>query len=777
MNSSFLTITSLIMAASAVAACATEFQVAAATGSDSNPGTKRAPFRTIQHAADLAQPCDVITVQAGIYRELVNPPRGGDSDRNRITYQAAPGQKVVITGSEIANHWERVTNDTWRTTIPNSFFGQFNPYADLIHGDWFNPEGRRHHTGCVYLNGDWLMEAAHLDDALKPAGSTPLWFALVNGVDEEVPESEYLINLASFKPGDGSLVPAAQSAARHGTQLADCSEGGQCAGFIRKGDWLRFDNVDFGTGTESVTLRAAAAGGAGGIVELHLEQADGELLGTCEVPATGDWQKWQSFAAGIKRTEGKRNLCVVFQPGQPAKPDERFKAAADSTVIYAQFPGVYPIEQAVEINVRQTVFTPEKTGVNYLTVRGFDLRNAATPWAPPTARQIGVISAYWCKGWIIENNEISYSKCCGVALGKYGDAWDNRAGSAEGYVGTLTRALTNGWNRATVGSHLVRHNHIHHCEQTGVVGSLGCSFSTVTGNDIHDIHVRQLFGGAEMAGIKFHGAIDVIISRNHIHHCGDASGLWLDWMAQGAEVTGNLMHDNTGSLGDIFCEMQHGPILMANNSLLSKRMSFALNSQGIAVVHNLISGPLRNMRGDKRATPFHKAHATELAGMHADSSQNDSGDHRFYNNLFVAPCNLHALDNSALPCFAAGNVYTMGSQPSKFDADPLLCPDFDPGVALTEKPDGWYLTLTGDKLWRTAQTRRQVTTALLGEAKVSGCAYENPDGSPLRVNTDYFGKKRSARNPSAGPFEKIPDGRQQIKVWPVAAPEKSHGLY
>jgi alpha-N-arabinofuranosidase len=297
-------------------------------------------------------------------------------------------------------------------------------------------------------------------------------------------------------------------------------------------------------------------------------------------------------------------------PVAAAEPEylvKRFKPPANSTLIYAQFPGVNPNDKDVEINVRQTVFTPEKGGVNYLTLRGFDLRNGATPWAPPTAGQIGIVSAYWCKGWIVEDNQISYATCCGIALGKYSDEWDNRAESAEGYVGTLTRALTHGWNRATVGGHIVRNNHIHHCEQTGVVGSLGCSFSTVTGNVIHDIHIRQLFGGAEMAGIKFHGAIDVEISRNHIYRCYDVSGIWLDWMAQGAHVMGNLLHDNTGGLGEIFLEMQHGPMLVANNLLLSKRMSFALNSQGIAAVHNLITGPIQNMRSDTRATPYRRA--------------------------------------------------------------------------------------------------------------------------------------------------------------------------
>ena len=46
-----------------------------------------------------------------------------------------------------------------------------------------------------------------------------------------------------------------------------------------------------------------------------------------------------------------------------------------------------------------------------------------------------------------------------------------------------------------------------------------------------------------MAGIKFHGAIDVVISRQP-HLPRPCLGVWLDWMAQGTQVTGNLFHDN-----------------------------------------------------------------------------------------------------------------------------------------------------------------------------------------------------------------------------------------
>jgi alpha-L-arabinofuranosidase len=741
----------LLLALSSTAAIAREYHVWA-TGDDRGNGSPAQMLKTISAAARLAQPGDTITVHEGVYREEVAPPRGGESDAQRIVYQAAPGEKVVVTGSEVAKNWNKVSGDTWKTTLPSRYFGKFNPYRDLIHGDWFGANGRQHHTGAVYVHGDWLQEAPNLPAVMQPAGATPLWYAKVDGVSS----AEYLVNIAWLKPADGHKVPAARTAARKGTRVAACSEGGNCVGFIRGGDWLRYDGVDFGAGADRLQLRVASATESS-VIEVRSDSADGQLLGTAKVDSTGDWQHWTTATVAIPQIAGKKNICLVITAP---------RVATDNTTIWAQFPAVDPNREPVEINVRQTVFYPPKPGVNYLTVRGFTLEHAATPWAPPTAEQKAIIGTHWSKGWIIENNVIRYSKCCGVALGKYGDEWDNRAESAEGYVGTIHRGLANGWHKGTIGNHVVRGNHISHCEQTGVVGSLGCAFSTVTGNEIHEIHVHQLFGGAEMAGIKFHGAIDVTISRNHIYRCGNAAGIWLDWMAQGAHVTGNLMHDNFGGCGDIFFEMQHGPIFVANNLLLSKRRVFEMNSQGIAFAHNLITGGIYSYRGDTRITPFHTGHSTALAGMYP-AAQGDSGDHRFYNNLFVAPCNLHAIDGAVLPCFAAGNVFTAGTQPSKFDTDAVLDAKFNPEVKLEKKNDGWYLSLREDKSWA-AQPRQLVTTALLGKTKVSHAAYDNVDATPIRLDTDYFGHKRSDTNPCPGPFELPAGGAHVLKVWPRA---------
>ena len=415
-----------------------------------------------------------------------------------------------------------------------------------------------------------------------------------------------------------------------------------------------------------------------------------------------------------------------------------------------------PNEELVEINVRRTVFYPKKPGINYITVRGFVMRDAATPWAPPTAEQIGLIGTHWSKGWVIENNEISHSACSGIALGKYGDQWDNQsANSAEGYVNTIERALDNGWSKETIGHHIVRNNIISHCEQAGIVGSLGAAFSTITGNTVHDIHVRRLFSGDEMAAIKIHGAIDMEISHNHLYRSW--MGLWLDWMAQGTRVSGNLFHDHLDQ--DLFVEVNHGPLVVDNNIFLS-RVTLLNRSQGTAYIHNLFAGRLNVNVHDSRMTPFLKAHSTALAGLH----DNPGGDDRFYNNVFLEHADLSPYDSAPLAVQMDGNVFLKGATPSSHEKDPLVKPEFNPALELVEEADGFYLTPRLDKAWAAERIRAFVTTDLLGHAVIPDLPFLQPNGAHIRIDTDFFGAPRGDMYPMPGPFENPSPGVLQLNV-------------
>jgi len=65
-----------------------------------------------------------------------------------------------------------------------------------------------------------------------------------------------------------------------------------------------------------------------------------------------------------------------------------------------------------------------------------------------------------------------------------------------------------------------------------------------------------------------------------------------------------------------------------------------------------------------------------------------------------------------------------------------------------------------------------VTTGFLGKAVVPNASYEQPDGSPIRIATDYLGTRREKGNPFPGPFELSKEGTQALKVRSASTPRQ-----
>ncbi len=131
--------------------------------------------------------------------------------------------------------------------------------------------------------------------------------------------------------------------------------------------------------------------------------------------------------------------------------------------------------------------------------------------------------------------------------------------------------------------------------------------------------------------------------------------------------------------------------------------------------------------------------------------------------LLALSCSVCAADLYVAP---GGNDTGPGTlaKPSKHETNPLVQPEVDPEIKLAEKPDGVILRMTLDRVW-VSRKRHLLTSALLGKAKPPNLPYEQPDGSPYRIDTDYFGNKRNTAHPCAGPFEHKGQGRLELKVW------------
>ena len=656
--------------------------VNANAGYDGN-GTSQMPFRHINDAAKIAQPGDEVLVAPGIYREYVDPVYAG-TEEARITYRSTEPLQAVITGAEQIKTWELYEGNVWVCRVPNSIFGNYNPYTTFVYGDWYFARADKH-TGCVYLNDKALYETSSLLDCIKG-------------------------------------------------EVYECS-------------WVPEDSV----------------------------------------------YKWYT-----EQDEEK-----------------------DETVIYANFQGKNPNEENVEINVRRECFMPSATGRNYITVSGFNINKAATTWAPPAAFQDGMIGPHWSKGWIIEDCDISNSKCAGISVGKYLDPANDHYFTYK-YVKSPTqmerdavcRGQYHGWLKENIGGHIIRRNNIHHCEQGGIIGRMGGVFSLIEDNHIHHNNNMMEQGGAEIAGIKMHAAIDVTMRRNHIHHC--TMGIWCDWEAQGTRLSQNLLHDNQrpafakvlkgGMMSqDIFVEVSHGPTLIDHNIMLSEA-SLRFATQGVAMVHNLICGALTCVGEGTgwRYTPYHIPHRTEVMGFMTFLH----GDDRFYNNIFVQkwpdkdviimhdsndgfdtenrkagtwmfdeyptyeewkaqfdfsqPANMSALEPvhfGHLPVWTEGNAYLGGAKACKNEVNGLISSE-DVKVELLEKDGNYYLdTNIYDCL--KAFMGRMINTDVLGMAFEPEQRFENPDGTDIQFDKDYFGGHRGV-DVIPGPFANAEDAKKPL---------------
>lgn len=460
-----------------------------------------------------------------------------------------------------------------------------------------------------------------------------------------------------------------------------------------------------------------------------------------------------------------------------------------STTIFANFHDFNPNEELVEINVRKCVFYPEQTGIDYITVRGFEMCHAATPWSPPTADQPGLIGAHWSKGWIIEDNIIHDSKCSGISIGKEistGDNFRTKRKDKPGYLYQLESVFSAKracWSKEKIGSHIIRNNTIYDCGQNGIVGHLGCVFSEIYNNHIYNIGIKREFYGHEIAGIKLHAAIDVQIVNNRIHNC--SLGTWLDWQTQGTRVSKNLFYKNNR---DLFVEVSHGPYLVDHNILGS---DYAIDNvaQGGAYINNLIYGKMVQRKVLERSTPYHIPHSTEIAG----SAVVYGGDDRFKNNIFIGrdtdgvvgtahfndytnsleeyieevakkePGDLNIFLTVEQPVYIDNNMYLNGAVPYEKENNKILLEDFSPELEIIEEENEVYLVCELPDEFEEFLGEVH-TTNTLERVRIVDAHFENPDGSELFLDEDYFGESKKERS-VLGPINKLKKGKNKVKVW------------
>lgn len=650
-------------------------------------GSKNKPFKKIQDAAEIAVAGDEIVVAPGIYREYVNPKNGGTEEK-RITYRSEKPLAAHITGAEEIKNWTKLEDNVYTTRVSNKIFGDYNPYKTLVSGDWFIAYMIAH-TGDVFLNGKSMYEVQSLEEVKNPKVFVPSW-------DQEF--SLYTWFVEQDEKNDESVFYANFQGKNPNTENVEITVRRNC--FYPSKEGNSFITLSGFTVSQAATQWAPPTAYQEGMIGPHWSK--GWIIEDCEV--------YESKCSGI-------SLGKYLQPNN------------DNKWLKWKFKDGTQTERDCICQAQVEGWSKEKIGSHI--IRRCNIHDCG---------QTGIVGHLGGVFSIIEDNHIHHI--------------NNKQNLAGAEIGGIKM-------HAAIDC-IFRRNHIHNCTR-GIWLDWQAQGTRVTQNFFHD------------------------------------NVLPMDYN-QNKESMG-------GCAEDLFIEVSHGPTLLDNNIFLSDK-SIKLATQGVALVHNLIAGSLVAVGkgvnngaatlSSPRYTPYHMPHRTEIAGFMTILH----GDCKFYNNIFIQQPIRPALEEGMKACEADDNEWDDGN---------IICgtfkyddyPTFDEWVKLfdgycgmgSEKTDRYYSKLpvwsenniyfngakpmkkeinafVDDKnkitiSYKEKDGKPMLETNLFDYLPETKCKvihtddimmafepeekYENPDGTPITFDTDFFGNKRT-NPPIPGPF-------------------------
>ena len=652
-------------------------------------GSKEAPFQYISQAASVAAPGDVVCVLPGIYREWVDPQNAGTPDQ-RITYISTEPLKAVITGAERITSWELYEGQVWKVCVDNSIFTYRNPYTTRAAGDWLDSSIVAH-LGDVFLNGKSLYEVDSLGSVLKPETYLPSWdpeFSVYTWYTEQDVQKDQTVIYANFHGKDPNK------------ENVEISVRPAC--FYPSREGIGYITLSGFTVCEAATQWAPPTAYQEGMIGPHWSK--GWIIEDCEI--------YESKCSGISL-------------GKYKQPEN------DNKWLHEKYKDGTQTERECICQAQREGWSKDRIGSHI--VRRCNIHHCG---------QTGIVGHLGGVFSVIEDNHIHHI--------------NNKQNLAGAEIGGIKM-------HAAIDVQ-IRRNHFHHC-------------------------TRGLWLDWQAQGTR--------VTQNLFHHNA------LPNLPDDPVLCPDPAKAMQGTGEDIFIEVSHGPTLVDNNLLLSVR-SLKLPTQGVAVVHNLIAGGLVSVsigvnNGSKslnspRYTPYHVQHQTEIAGFMTILH----GDMRFYNNIFIQqpmnPILKAAMENMGnnewedgnikvgtfpyddyptfdewdaefkgncgmgsapsdryymhLPVWSAGNVYCNSAQAWKKEINPEYLEQIQFAI---EEENGALCVKTDlyDKIRESGRSR--IATENLGTAFEPEQPFENPDGSPIVLDKDYFGNQYSA-HPLPGPF-------------------------
>ncbi|MCR5094307.1 MAG: right-handed parallel beta-helix repeat-containing protein [Lachnospiraceae bacterium] len=604
----------------------------------------------------------------------------------RITYHSVRKGGAVISAAESVKTWKKLRGSVWTARIDNRIFGARNPYKTLIRGDWYIPS-KAMHTGEVFLNDKSLYEVTSLKEVRNPVPSKVSW---------DPAFSVYTWYCEQDDATDETILYANFHEFDPNKENVEISVRPYC--FYPTAEGRGYITLSGFKIEKAATQWAPPTAYQEGMVGPHWSK--GWIIEDCEIA---------------------NSKCSGISLGKYLQPEN------DNKWLIKKFKDGTQTERDCICQAQREGWVKERIGSHI--IRRCEIHDCG---------QTGIVGHLGGVFSLIEDNHIHHI--------------NNKQNLAGAEIGGIKM-------HAAIDC-VYRRNHIHHCTR-GLWLDWQAQGTRVTQNFFHDN----------------------TLPFDHLM-CPEAMG------ARGE---------------DIFIEVSHGPTLIDNNILLSDR-TLKLCTQGVAVVHNLIGGAFAAVgtgvdNGSKtkkspRYTPYHVPHRTEVAGFMTILH----GDMRFYNNIFIqqpirpflkkleaemepndwedgnatvgtkpydgymtseewtrmfdgycgmgsnAPSDRYYMP---LPVWTGGNVFVNGAKPCSSEQEYTRIRG-KVKFSVEEKNGKYRLKTNLYEILGADCAVNRIDTETLGMAFEPEEKYENPDGSPIIWDTDYFGKKRRTILP--GPF-------------------------
>jgi hypothetical protein len=171
-----------------------------------------------------------------------------------------------------------------------------------------SPTGPILGTCVVPLTGGWQTWKTVSCKLNEQRGVHDLFLVYTGGNESGLFNFEWF---AFEMPTLGSIEATRMNSSSPGITIESCTEGGHDLSSFSNGSYVAYNDINM-TGLTSFSARMASAAAAGGELQVRLDSPVGPLIGSCQVPVTGDWQSWTNRNCNLIPSDGFHNLYLVY---------------------------------------------------------------------------------------------------------------------------------------------------------------------------------------------------------------------------------------------------------------------------------------------------------------------------------------------------------------------------------------------------------------------------------------------------------------------------------